>query len=62
MCCHYWGGVVLKKLELPTCEGDWSPIAKALCDASSIEGIQGSNHNLQEITLRKLDEVITIQI
>eukprot|EP00956_Cyclotella_meneghiniana_P034825 scaffold108454_cov37-Cyclotella_meneghiniana.AAC.2 len=27
--------------------GDWGPMAKALCDASSIEGIHASNHTLQ---------------
>ena len=36
----------LKKLELPSYEGNCSPITKVLCDASSIEGLRESNHTL----------------
>ena len=38
-----------------------NPMAKALCDASSIEGIHRSNHTLQQIFLPELEEVITMQ-
>eukprot|EP00956_Cyclotella_meneghiniana_P001451 scaffold1607_cov54-Cyclotella_meneghiniana.AAC.2 len=43
----------LQILRLWSFEGDLNPIAKALCGASSIEGIQASNHTLQEIAGRE---------
>ena len=43
------GNTRLKKMYFSKCQGDFSSMAKALCDTSSIQGILKSNHTLEEI-------------
>eukprot|EP00956_Cyclotella_meneghiniana_P005565 scaffold7160_cov52-Cyclotella_meneghiniana.AAC.3 len=48
----------LKYLDCHDYSGEMSPIAKALCDTSSIERIVASNHTLESILLRNLNPII----
>ena len=50
------GNTTLKELRIHGCREKFDSVAKALCDASSIENIRYSNHTLQEIYSSECDK------